>query len=244
MRTRTETTSLVQALEGPDASRAVLEMAHDMRSPLSAILFLVETLRAGQSGPITSVQERQLGLVYGATLGLSTMVSDIITAVRDEQFTGAMPQPFSLAEVIHAVCTIVRPVAEEKKLELEETYPHVDVRIGYQVALHRVLLNLTNNALKFTQRGSVSVGGTDLDGDRVEFWVEDTGPGIPDHVSAMLLSEFRPGPSGMRFSSAGLGLMICQRVLASMHSSLRVDTAQDQGTRFSFIVDLPPALDR
>jgi len=231
----------VQRLESSDASNAVLEIAHDMRSPLSAILFLVETLRTGQSGAITPVQERQLGLVYGATLGLSGLASDIIEATRGNLLTDQEPQAFSLADTIHDVCTIVRPVAEEKKLELNETYPTVDVRLGHSAALHRVLLNLTSNALKYTQRGSVAVGCTDLDGGRTEFWVEDTGRGIPDHVIAMLFTEFRPGASGMRFSSAGLGLVICRSLLAKMNSTLRVDTAHEQGTRFSFILELPPA---
>jgi signal transduction histidine kinase len=139
------------------------------------------------------------------------------------------------------VTAIVAPVAEEKRLTLQETYPATDVRLGHSAAVHRVLLNLTNNALKYTQQGSVSLGCTDLPDHRVEFWVEDTGRGIPEHVMAMLFTEFRPGASGMRFSSAGLGLAICRSLLAKMDSSLRVDTAQEQGTRFSFILELPPA---
>jgi signal transduction histidine kinase len=231
----------VHKLESSDASNAVLEIAHDMRSPLSAILFLVETLRGGQSGPVTPVQERQLGLVYGAALGLSGLASDIIEATRGNLMNDEKPQPFSLAATIQDVCSIVAPVAEEKQLDLSQTYPKGDVRLGHATAVHRVLLNLANNALKYTPRGSVSVGATDIDPRKVEFWVEDTGRGIPDHVIAMLFTEFRPGASGMRFSSAGLGLVICRSLLAKMGSSLRVDTAAEQGTRFSFILDLPPA---
>ena len=231
----------VEKLESSDASNAVLEIAHDMRSPLSAILFLVETLRTGQSGPVTAVQERQLGLVYGAALGLSGLASDIIEATRGNLMANEKPQPLSIATTIQDVCNIVAPVAEEKQLQLTQTYPPTDVRLGYVTALHRVLLNLTNNALKYTPKGQVAVGATELDWNRVEFWVEDTGRGIPDHVIAMLFSEFRPGASGMRFSSAGLGLVICRSLLAKMNSTLRVDTAHEQGTRFSFILDLPPA---
>jgi signal transduction histidine kinase len=231
----------VEKLESSDASNAVTEIAHDMRSPLSAILFLVETLRGGQSGPVTAVQERQLGLVYGAALGLSGLASDIIEATRGNLMNGEKPQPISIAAIMQDICNIVAPVAEEKQLKLTQTYAATDVRLGHATALHRVLLNLTNNALKYTPKGSVAVGATELDWNRVEFWVEDTGRGIPDHVIAMLFSEFRPGASGMRFSSAGLGLVICRSLLAKMNSTLRVDTAHDQGTRFSFILDLPPA---
>jgi signal transduction histidine kinase len=232
--------TFTKRLDSADAATAVQEIAHDMRSPLSAILFLVETLRSGQSGAVTPVMERQLGLVYGAALGLSNLADDIMEATRGCLIGDVKPEKFSLAEAMHDVCAIVAPVAEEKGLTLRETYPTLDVRVGHRDALHRVLLNLTTNALKYTQQGSVSLGCTEYEDGRVEFWVEDTGRGIPEHVMAMLFTEFRPGASGMRFSSAGLGLAICRSLLAKMESTLRVDTAQDQGTRFSFVLDLPP----
>lgn len=234
-------TEFKQRLDSPDATKAVQEIAHDMRSPLSAILFLVETLRSGQSGSVTPVQERQLGLVYGAALGLSNLADDIMEATRGSLIADLKPQPFSLAETIHEVCALVAPVAEEKGLSLIESYPTVDVRLGHQAAIHRVLLNLTSNALKYTTQGGVSLGAIEHGENQVEFWVEDTGRGIPEHVMAMLFTEFRPGASGLRFSSAGLGLSICRSLLARMESSLRVDTAQEQGTRFSFVLELPPA---
>lgn len=239
---RAETrTEFKQRLESPDANKAITEIAHDMRSPLSAILFLVETLRSGQSGAVTPVMERQLGLVYGAALGLSNLADDIMEASRGSLIADAKPEKFSLAEAIHDVCAIVAPVAEEKGLTLSESYPTLDVRVGHRDALHRVLLNLTSNALKYTQSGGVALGCTEYEDGKVQFWVEDTGRGIPEHVMAMLFTEFRPGASGMRFSSAGLGLAICRSLLAKMDSALRVDTAQEQGTRFSFVLDLPPA---
>jgi signal transduction histidine kinase len=234
-------TEFSQKIESPDAGKAIVEVAHDMRSPLSAILFLVDTLRTGQSGPVTPIQERQLGLVYGAALGLSTLADDIREAQRGSLIADTKPQPFSIAETIHDVTTIVAPVAEEKGLSLREFYPQTDVRLGHGAAIHRILLNLTTNALKHTTTGTVTVGCSDQTGQGVEFWVEDTGRGIPDHVMAMLFTEFRPGASGIRFSAAGLGLSICRSLLAKMNSRLRVDTAQDQGTRFSFVLDLPTA---
>jgi signal transduction histidine kinase len=75
----------------------------------------------------------------------------------------------------------------------------------------------------------------------IEFWIEDTGRGIPDNVLAMLFDGFRPGSVGIRFSSAGLGLAICRNLLEKMGSSLLVDTAVEEGTRFSFRIELPQA---
>ena len=71
--------------------------------------------------------------------------------------------------------------------------------------------------------------------------MKDTGAGIPDRVLSMLFDGFRPGSVGMRFSSAGLGLAICRSLLEAMGGSLKVDTALNQGTRFSFELELPLA---
>jgi signal transduction histidine kinase len=101
------------------------------------------------------------------------------------------------------------------------------------------LLNLTTNALRYTESGSVSIGCTELDEQSVEFWVQDTGRGIPESVLAMLFDGFRPGSVGIRFSSAGLGLAISRTLLEAMSSSLKVDTSEN-GTRFSFRIRLPP----
>src|SRR5205823_4948640 len=67
---QTSTGRFVSRLSGAESTNAVVELAHDIRSPLSSILFLVDTIRRGKSGPVSSVQERQLGLVYGAALGM------------------------------------------------------------------------------------------------------------------------------------------------------------------------------
>ena len=235
----TSTGRFVARLSGAESVTAVVEIAHDIRSPLSSILFLVETMRRGQSGAVSPVQERQLGLVYGAALGLSTLSSDLIDAVRGERLVDGRPIPFSITEVILGVCAIVQPIGEEKNLPVNVSLPAVDGRIGYASAINRVLLNLTTNALRYTDAGSVSIGCTEHGHETVEFWVEDTGRGIPDNVLAMLFDGFRPGSVGIRFSSAGLGLAICRNLLEAMGSSLQVKTAPDTGTRFSFRIDLP-----
>ena len=237
----TTPSDFVTRLASPGALEAVIEVAHDMRSPLASILFLVDAIRRGQSGPVVPVQERQLGLIYSAALGLSTMASDVLDTVRGHRLTDIAPIPFSIAETIEDVCSVVRPIGEEKGLPILVVPPKIDGRVGYPWALHRLLLNLTTNALRYTDSGSVSVGCSELSESDVEFWVEDTGRGIPENVLAMLYDGFRPGSVGLRFSSAGLGLAICRSLLESLHSALDVNTALGRGTRFSFRLTLPPA---
>lgn len=230
------------ALSGVDGLDMVVEVAHDLRSPLASILFLAETLRKGQSGAINPIQERQLGLVYSAAFGLSALASDVIELVRGgERLMDLHPTAFSVAETLGSVRDIVLPIAEEKGLTVRITPPDTDWRIGHPVALNRVLLNLTTNALKFTSEGQVEVSCRPVTKTRLEFSVKDTGRGIPVEVIPTLFDAFRRRvkPGQFTFSSAGLGLSICRKLVTRMGGEMQVETAPGHGTRFHFELDLP-----
>lgn len=229
----------VDQLSAPDALQAVIEVAHDMRAPLGSILFLVDAIRRGQSGTVNTIQERQLGLIYGAALGLSNVACDVVDAVRGNRLVDGRPRPFSIEELLNSVSSIVRPIGEEKGLAISLRLPTVDGRLGYPAALHRVLLNLLSNALRYTESGAVSMGCDEPSARTVRFWVEDTGSGIPPGVMSMIYDGFRPGSVGLRFSSAGLGLAICRSLLGAMGGSLSIDTST-RGTKFSFELELEP----
>ena len=225
-----------------DAPALVVEVAHDMRSPLTSILFLVETLRNGQSGPLTAIQDRQLGLVYSAAFGLSSLTNDVIDLARGgDRLVDAQPVQFSLRETFNSVRDIVLPIAAEKGLALRLVSPEADWRVGYPAALNRVLLNLTTNALKFTREGYVEVTGRQVSRTAIEFSVTDTGQGIPPHVMQSLCDAFRPTekPGTDVFSSAGLGLAICQKLVRAMGSALQAESTPSVGSRFFFTLDLP-----
>lgn len=232
-------------LSGIEAPKLLAEVAHDMRSPLGSILFLAERLRNGQSGPVTPLQARQLGLVYSAALGLSGLANDVMELARGGlRLMDPEPVPFSVADIMQQTINIVRPMAEEKGLLLEATVPELDGRVGFPAALQRVLLNLTTNALKFTEKGSVRIASEPVDRMRLEFSVSDTGRGIPPQVMHTLFDAFRMrgANSDYFFSSAGLGLATCHKLVAAMGGELKVDSVVDRGTRFSFHLDLPAAL--
>ena len=231
-------------LMSTDAMQLIVEVAHDMRSPLGSILFLAERLRSGQSGQISAIQERQLGLVYSAAFGLSSLASDVIELARGgDKLVDHQPIPFSISEILQSVRDIVEPIAEEKGLTLRLTPPENDARVGYPAALNRVLLNLTTNALKFTASGSVEVICKQQSRTKIEFSVKDTGRGIPPQVLVTLFDAFRrrQRPGDYTFSSAGLGLSICQKLVHAMSGELQVDTLLEKGTRFYFVLDMPLA---
>ena len=231
-------------LMGPDGLELVVELAHDLRSPLTSILFLGETMKRGRSGPVTRLQERQLGLIYSAAFGLSSVASDVIELARGgDRLVDLEPLPFSVADIMESVRDIVQPIAEEKGLEVRLVPPQRSSRIGHPVALSRILLNLTTNALKFTDEGFVEVTCTEVSELGVEFSVRDTGRGIPPQAMGMLFEPFRRRQKDRdyAFSGSGLGLSICRKLVEAMEGTLQVETEAGRGTRFYFTLDLPLA---
>jgi signal transduction histidine kinase len=229
-------------LTGAAGPELVVEVAHDLRSPVTSILFMSETLQTGRSGEVNDLQRRQLGLIYSAALGLSTVASDLIELAQGgDRLMERKPVPFSIVEIFEAVRDITRPIAEEKQLTVRLNPPSTDFRLGYPMALSRVLLNLTTNALKFTEEGSVDISARSLGWTRMEFSVRDTGPGVRPEAFDSLYQPFRKavGRKGFHFSGTGLGLTICRRLIRAMGSELKMETEQDRGTRFFFELDLP-----
>jgi signal transduction histidine kinase len=240
--------TFAQHLSGADGLALLTDVAHDLRSPLTSILVLAETLQRGQSGAVNEAQRRQLGLIYTAALGLSSVASDIIEFTQGgDQLVEVEPSAFSVMAMLESVRDIVRPIAEEKRLSLRLLGPTHDQRIGHSVALSRVLLNLTTNALKFTDEGYVEIVGQEVPGDgtgtKIEFAVRDSGRGIPQEKVATLFQPLRKesGRRGHLFSQTGLGLTICRRLATAMHSELKVESRMGWGTRFFFELELPIA---
>src|SRR6185503_17934919 len=210
-----------------------------------SILVLAETLQRGQSGAVNEVQRRQLGLIYTAALGLSSVASDIIEFTQGgDQLVESEPAAFSVTAMLESVRDIVRPIAEEKRLTVRLLAPTHDQRIGHPVALSRILLNLTTNALKFTDQGYVEIVAQETAGSsRIEFAVRDSGRGIPTDKITTLFQPLRKeaGRRGQLFSQTGLGLTICRKLATALKSELKVESRTGWGTRFYFEVDVPIA---
>ncbi|MGI9626304.1 MAG: sensor histidine kinase, partial [Longimicrobiales bacterium] len=209
--------SAVELLGSPDGFQLVVEMAHDLRSPLSSILFLSDTLRRGQSGETNALQQKQLGLIYSAAMGLASVMNDVMElakgggTLRDES-----EQPYSLTQIVNTVLETLGPVAEEKGIELRRDIQAADHVRGFPISTSRVLLNLVNNALHHTHEGHVAVRVEHRAPAELEFSVTDTGSGIAEADRGRVFQAFKRGPDRanrghrgpMLFSGSGLGLTI------------------------------------
>ena len=237
-----ESVDLNAALEAPDGRELVVQLAHDLRSPLSAVLTIAEALANGYFGPLTEKQRTQARLLYRAALWACRTANDVLEATRGGvRLSDIDPVPFSIVSMLASVRDLVAPMAEEQGLELKvQTVAH-DHRLGCPRAIGRVLLNLATNALKFTDTGFVAITAAEVSPGRIEFAVRDTGQGIHPSTARTILHPFRSAAATQRyyFSDTGLGLSVCQKLLTALNSRLRCDTKPGWGTRFSFELDLP-----
>ena len=227
----------------PDALPLLVGVTHDLRSPLASMLVLLERVRRGHAGPVTPQQEKLLGLIYSAALGVASLTSDALDMARGsapDLYSGP-PREFSLRAVWQSVRALVHPIAEERQLVLRWSGPASDRRIGHAGAVHRVLLNLVTNALKVTAQGSVTVSARAAGEAEVRFSVTDTGPGLPATVRIQL-HRGAAQSSAPHVHSTGLGIAMCQHTLGVLGSRLELaDQPGHPGTTIEFSLVLPPS---
>lgn len=225
-----------------DGLDLAIELAHDVRSPLGAIIALSDLLQTGACGPLTPTQTYQLRLVHDAAKAVSRLTNDVVDFGRLGALEAREPiVSFQVADVLQAVHDAVQPMVEVSGLRLlVRNYAPIEW-LGRRAAITRVLLNLTINSLKYTDCGVVEFGARLLPQDRLTFFVRDTGSGF--HARSLRLSDAKPAapPSARRFASTtstGLGLAICRRLLRSMESALAISSRPGEGSNFSFALDL------
>jgi signal transduction histidine kinase len=138
---------------------------------------------------------------------------------------------------------MILPLAEQKGLEIRLVHPVPERRVGHARALSRALLNLATNAVKYTDAGFVEIAVQPATPARLMFSVRDTGSGLDTGTVQTLYQPLRKAATDLRhhFSSSGLGLAICRKLVSAMGGELRVETERGRGTRFFFALDLPLA---
>jgi signal transduction histidine kinase len=228
------------ALLDPAAAEQVVQVAHDLRSPLTSMLFLVEQLRSGRSGGLTPLMARQLAILHNATIAMSALVSDLMDVGRDGvDLLERAPRQFSLETVFGEIGDMVLPIAEHKGLTFRAHIAVADMRVGHPAAVRRVLLNLVTNAVKFTARGGVELRAEQSLASGVTFTVVDSGRGVATgEMATFLTCALEDGqPATPPFSSAGLGLVLCRKLVAEMDGAMEFVSLPGQGTRVT--VTLP-----
>ena len=226
-------------------SEFLATMSHEIRTPMNGIMGMLQVL---EHSSLTPEQKSQVNIATGSADTLMRLLNDILDFSKIE--SGKLDFEsisFALAPTITEAAALLRTRAAEKRLDLTlKLAPDLpDHVMGDAVRLKQVLLNLTGNAIKFTEQGSVEIGARVVRRDEqaatVRFSVRDTGIGMDAATQAKLFQVFSQGDSSMtrRFGGTGLGLAISQRLVNRMGGHIMVESRQGHGSEFSFELTLP-----
>lgn len=248
--TGAESALVERYFEGESLRRSELmaQAMHDFRSPLTSVFFLADALYAGLSGELTEIQKHQIGLVFTGALSLLTLVDNVLSSRNLEAGDLKLESvPYSVHALSEEVERIARPLAEQADLTLRFEIDCRGARVGDQEVLRRILLNLVNNAITYSDEGGVVVRIEDK-GDDLLIQVEDTGPGIDEKQLEDLFKTFRRSADTQRlgqrrFSGAGLGLSICHRLAHLAGGSIWVESEVGSGSSFWVQLPFPPLED-
>ncbi len=221
-------------------SQFLANMSHELRTPLNSIIGYSEVLLDGLDGELNAEATEDVEAIYGGGKHLLTIINDILDLAKIE--AGQMflePRETNLMSVVDEVVNTCDILARNKRLELKvHRQSEIPTVKGDAIRLKQIILNLVNNAIKFTDAGSVTV---DLDVDQnqmVKVRIIDTGMGMTDDELKGLFQQFHQvdGSSTRRAGGTGLGLVIT-RHLVTMHGGVvEVDSEKGVGTTFWFTV--------
>jgi two-component system, sensor histidine kinase len=238
---------LNQKLEEATRFKSVFfaNVSHEIRTPLIGVLGMAEIL----SDTSLDIHQRELvDVIRTSGETLLHIINDILDLSKIESGKLELESmPFALRDVVDQVMDLLAPMAFGKRLEFSAWVdPRVaPILVGDITRIRQLLLNLLNNAIKFTSSGEVYLQvepSVDLD-NIVHFCVQDTGVGIPREKLDRLFRSFsQVDPStNRRFGGTGLGLSICHNLTALMGGRIWVESILGKGSQFHFVVSLPAA---
>lgn len=253
--TRTEElrAALVRAEAADKTKSAFLAtMSHELRTPLNSIIGFTGLILMGLAGPLTDEQKRQLGMVQNSARHLLDLINDVLDLSKIEAGQSVIQaEPFDLRAVIGHAVELVRPLADKKGLSLAATVePGIGEMRSDPRRVEQILINLLNNAIKFTESGGVtltaelapSTTGPEHQPDQggVRITVADTGIGIKPESIALLFESFQQIDNGLSRNreGTGLGLAISQRLAHLLGGEISVVSEWNRGSRFTVFLPI------
>ncbi len=241
---------LIRARKHADDARRLKEqfaanISHELRTPLnlilgfSEIMYLTPDIYGDMQWPVTL--RRDIHQIYRSSQHLLAMIDDILDLSRFEMNGFDLTlEPVSINELLHDTAEIAQNMVRGRPIKLQVSVdahlPTVEIDC---TRIRQVLLNLLNNACRFTEQGIVELRAVQSDGE-IQLTVSDTGPGIPNDKLAYLFDEFYQVNHSLQRShgGAGLGLAISKRFVEAHGGHIWVESEEGVGSRFSFTLPI------
>ena len=224
-------------------SSFLANMSHELRTPLNSILGFADVILEELDGPLTENMANDLGLIYKNGQHLLHLINDVLDMAKIE--SGRMNlslEKFRVHDIIEEVVSITSPLASEKNLSLfieEGSDQEIEINAD-RTRVRQVMINIINNAIKFTEKGRISTRVTQQ-GEQVLIAVRDTGIGIPPDQLETVFQEFIQVDisSTRKAGGTGLGLPISRRLVEMHGGRLWVESTGVDGEGSTFFVELP-----
>jgi two-component system sensor histidine kinase BarA len=219
-------------------------MSHELRTPLNSIIGFSEVL--GGIDSLTDKQKRYANNIQKSGRDLLEMINDILDLSKLE--AGRMElrlSEFRIDAIIHAQCDIVRPLAEDKNIDLAiDIEPDLPALFQDQAKVQQILTNLLSNAIKFTPEGGrITVGAKGNPRGFIELYVDDTGVGIAESDREIIFEKFRQGTAVLgrdqltrEYSGTGLGLSIVKELCKLLGGEVQVESEVGRGSTFRVLI--------
>lgn len=219
--------------------------SHEIRTPLNGILGMTQVMLADRT--LGDQTRDRLSVVHGAGVTMRALVDDILDVAKME--TGnltleavAMDLPATLRDVSRLWEEQARARGIAFALDVADCPVMIE---GDPARLRQIVFNLLSNALKFTERGSVTIRAEEATGSRLRIAVSDTGIGIPDDKREAIFESFKQVDAGTtrRFGGTGLGLSICRNLARAMGGEVEVTSTVGVGSTFAVLLPLVRAVE-
>jgi protein-histidine pros-kinase len=241
---REKNIELQQAMLAKD--RFLANMSHELRTPLNAIIGFTGTLLMKLPGPLTADQEKQLQTIRLSSRHLLSLINDLLDLAKIESGKIELTlEPVIGQRVLDEVSATLRPLAEAKGLRFVVDKPAAEISLMTdRRALSQIVLNLVNNALKFTETGEVRLALSQrmaAGQERTEISVTDTGIGIRAADQARLFQAFEqlPGAEKFRHEGTGLGLHLSQKLAGVLGGRIECESEYGRGSVFRLVLERP-----
>jgi signal transduction histidine kinase len=219
-------------------------MSHELRTPLNSILGFADVMLMELDGPLTQHMSTDLKLIQKNGQHLLHLINDVLDMAKIE--SGRMnlnPEKFRLHDMLEEVISITSTLASERNISLriaEDSDRDVMIYAD-NTRLRQVMINLVNNAIKFTEKGKIEIRAVKQDSATILITVKDTGIGIPPEKLEDVFQEFTQVDTSTtrKVGGTGLGLPISRRLIQMHGGQLWAESTGIPGEGSTFIVELP-----